>query len=292
VDGALAPKPAPLRELPGTRKKEKTWRDEVNERVQSRRKRRADEGALPLFDPPPPLAPPPEPPGEAVVSAVPARPKHLAEPAGQAEPHLEDEVIAESAEEAVGDLPLRHSADRALTERDPALEQDEPAGGAEAPRAAVDDEEWRLELEPPVPESRPVERPAHFGERARAGAVDLALVSLMSLVVVYFTSRAARVPIAGLLPAWPWLVGYLAFLGLAYATYFTGTTGQTLGKMLFDLRVVDTFGQPPGYLRSFLRAALGAVSCLAAGLGVLPMAFDPARRGLHDRALRTRVVRG
>jgi uncharacterized RDD family membrane protein YckC len=111
-------------------------------------------------------------------------------------------------------------------------------------------------------------------------------------VVIYFASRAARVPIAGLLPAWPWLFGYLSFLGLAYATYFTGTTGQTLGKMLLELRVVDTTGQPPGYLRAFLRAALGAVSCAAAGLGVLPMVFDPARRGLHDRALRTRVVRG
>jgi predicted glycogen debranching enzyme len=91
--------------------------------------------------------------------------------------------------------------------------------------------------------------------------------------------------------AWPWLTGYLAFLGLAYAAYFTGTTGQTLGKILFALRVVDTAGQPPGYLRAFARAALGALGVLAAGLGLLPMAFDPARRALHDRVFRTRVIR-
>jgi uncharacterized RDD family membrane protein YckC len=136
-----------------------------------------------------------------------------------------------------------------------------------------------------------VERPALLAERLRAAAVDAALLGTLWSVVVYFASRAARVPLAGLLPAWPWLTGYLAFLGLAYAAYFTGTTGQTLGKILFALRVVDTAGQPPGYLRAFARAALGALGVLAAGLGLLPMAFDPARRALHDRVFRTRVIR-
>ena len=64
VEGALAadprlvtpparPKPRvePLRDIPGLRKREKTWRDEVQERVRSRRQKRADAG-LPLFDPP------------------------------------------------------------------------------------------------------------------------------------------------------------------------------------------------------------------------------------------------
>jgi uncharacterized RDD family membrane protein YckC len=320
MEGALAPKPAPLRELPGTRKKEKTWRDEVNERVRSRRKKREEETGLPLFDQvleassePPPMAP---------VSS-PAAPLASSPPPRETG-RLEDAVIAKTVEEAVADLPLRPGPGEAF-----ALEVEGPTGPNEtepevapvpvlvsrwqrgtpameanterprdralgpdgdAPRAA--DEEWRLELSPPVPEALPVERPARFAERVRAGAVDLTLWSLLSLVVVYFASRAARVPLQGLLPAWPWLAGYLAFLGVAYATYFTGTTGQTLGKMLFDLRVVDSAGQPPGYLRAMLRSALGALSVGAVGLGVLPIAFDPARRALHDRALRTRVVRG
>lgn len=320
TEGALAPKPAPLRELPGTRKKEKTWRDEVNERVRTRRKKREEETGLPLFDQvletttaQPPAAPAsssaatPPPPG--------ARPRE--------EGRLGDAVIAATVEEPVADLPLRHGPredfglandGRALlAEPEPASESPPPSVvlarhgrpatlppseraredallDGDAPSSA--EEEWRLELSPPAPEAQPVERPALFGERARAGAVDLSLLSLLGLVVVYFASRAARVSLLGLLPAWPWLLGYLAFLGLAYATYFTGTTGQTLGKMLFDLRVVDTAGQPPGYLRAMLRSALGALSVAAVGLGVLPIAFDPARRALHDRAFRTRVIRG
>ena len=89
-----------------------------------------------------------------------------------------------------------------------------------------------------------------------------------------------------------YLVGYLAFLGLIYAGYFTGTTGQTLGKIATGLRVVDVGGRPPGYLRAFTRAALGTVGVLLAGAGLVPMFLDPARRALHDRLLRTRVIKG
>jgi len=64
VEGALATDPRLLtppargktrvdspRDIPGLRKREKTWRDEVQERVRSRRQKRVDAG-LPLFDQP------------------------------------------------------------------------------------------------------------------------------------------------------------------------------------------------------------------------------------------------
>jgi uncharacterized RDD family membrane protein YckC len=161
---------------------------------------------------------------------------------------------------------------------------------AGAPEPAPGDE-WTLGAEA-ADASRPVERPAYSGERARAAALDLGLLTLLWAIVVYFASRAAHVEIIGLRPAWPYLVGYLAFLGLTYAGYFTGTTGQTLGKIAVGLRVVDAGGRPPGYLRAFVRAALGSVGVLAAGAGLIPMLLDPARRALHDRVVRTRVVKG
>jgi uncharacterized RDD family membrane protein YckC len=56
--------------------------------------------------------------------------------------------------------------------------------------------------------------------------------------------------------------------------------------------VVDAGGQPPGYVRAFTRAVIGSFGVLAAGAGLLPMLFDPARRTLHDRMFRTRVIKG
>jgi hypothetical protein len=89
------------------------------------------------------------------------------------------------------------------------------------------------ETEPPArmaEAARPVERPAHALERAQAAGVDALLLGLLSTVIVYFTSRVAHVTAGGLRPAWPYLAGFLAFLGLSYAAYFTGTTGQTLAR--------------------------------------------------------------
>ena len=54
TEGALAPDPAarprpePLREIPGLKKRERTWKDEVRERMRDRKRRRGD-GDLPLF---------------------------------------------------------------------------------------------------------------------------------------------------------------------------------------------------------------------------------------------------
>jgi uncharacterized RDD family membrane protein YckC len=61
--------------------------------------------------------------------------------------------------------------------------------------------------------------------------------------------------------------------------------------MVTGLRVVDRAGHPPGFLRAFVRGGLGAVGVALLGLGLLPMLFDPARRALHDRLFRMRVVR-
>ncbi|HEY6547310.1 MAG TPA: hypothetical protein VI589_05365, partial [Vicinamibacteria bacterium] len=99
--GALAQKPAPLRELPGTRKKEKTWRDEVNERVRSRRIKREEEPGLPLFDLV--LETTTEDAAEASAPAVAPGP---VSPGPREAERLEDSVIAENVEEAVADLPL------------------------------------------------------------------------------------------------------------------------------------------------------------------------------------------
>jgi uncharacterized RDD family membrane protein YckC len=298
-------KEPPARELPGTRKKERTWQDEVRDRMRHRRQRR-EGGSLPLFEQEDTAeagtettsadteAPVPSP-----AERRPGEPRSLAEPRGRVEPRgLEDAVTTRFAESELQDLPLNTPGPEpeAAAERTPPSARrdgyEPPPPRAEAEEAVdADVDEGGVELPPRTPEVRPPERPALPRERLQAAGVDLGLLVSLWVVVVYFASRAAHVPLAALRPAWPWLLGYLAFLGLVYSSYFTGTTGQTLGKMVFGLRVLDASKHPPGYLRSFLRAALGALGILAVGLGQLPMLFDPARRGLCDRLLRTRVVK-
>lgn len=291
TEGALAPLPAPvatpsktepLRHIPALQKKDKaTWRDEVRERVRQRRQKRHPGGgeALPLFEEPARRAEAPEQP-------------QVADERGP-----EEWTIGEDpASRADDDLPLRSTEPIDDAERD-----DVPnLRAGPAPRAGSRDgytadeetessEEWSLGA---AAESRPVERPAEASERAQAGAIDAVFLAALFAIVVYFASRRAGVPVLGLRSAWPYLAGYLAFLGLFYATYFTGATGQTLGKLVVGLRVADRRGAPPSYSKAFLRAALGAFGIAAAFLGLLPMLFDPARRAFHDRVFKTRVIRG
>jgi uncharacterized RDD family membrane protein YckC len=218
------------------------------------------------------------------------------------------ETIVPAAEAPAHDLLVQEFEASPPEERAEPLERGprrraEMAREFEAPEERAeprDDDGWSVEarleprLEPPprLVDERPVERPAQALERAQAAAVDVVLLAGLSSVVVYFASRFAHVSIDGLRPSWPYLASYLGFLALVYAVYFTGTTGQTLGKIVYGLRVVDTAGRPPGYLRAAGRAALGAVGVALVGLGLVPVLFDPARRAFHDRLLHTRVIRG
>ena len=282
TEGALAPDPArvePLREIPGLRKRERTWKDEVRERVRERRKFRGAPGELPLFkgiDDEDPSA------EDDAAGSLPA--------ASDREGPLEPGIHALDDD----DLPLRprddlRPASTFETPRPSAAARD---AGRRAAAETPSTESWDLGPSARLDEPRPVERPAVGFERLYAAVLDLAVLAPIWAAVVYFASRTARVGIPALLPAWPWLAGYLASIGLVYAGYFTGTTGQTLGKMAAGLRVVDAGGQPPGYFRAFTRAVIGTCGVLAAGSGLLPMLFDPARRALHDRLFRTRVIKG
>jgi len=318
VEGALAPAPReltppprdrgessrtePLRDIPGLRKRERTWRDEVRERVRSRRQKRADAG-LPLFEQaelsPGAAETRAEDEGEAAPAAVvpdpprPAERERAVEERGVEAREGVDLVATPLSDEELADLPL-HPSEPAVRR---VVTADVPAAGlGETP--ALDEDlgpaepeiEEEVSLRPLPPEAGPLERPARVSERAQAAAVDAGLLTVLAALVLYFTGRAARADLLALAACWPWLVSYLAFLGLFYAGYFTGTTGQTPGKMITGLRVVDPAGRPPGYGRAVVRAAAGALGTLAAGLGLVPMAFDPARRALHDRLLQTRVV--
>ncbi len=305
-----AAKDEPIREIPGRRKREgrdarerseRSWRDEVQERVRSRRQKRSEAG-LPLFEqeavqprtkprevPPAPDPPPAEP---IVARATEAQTAPVAEPETS-----DHDLLAPALSEAeLADLPLRPAAPAASGEGE--VEADAVPRPRSRPPSLDDDllvDEPDLESglgsEPPPSELAPIERPARAAERAQAAAFDLALFAAIATVVAYFAGRAARVDLVTLAASWPWFLGFLAVLATFYACYFSGTTGQTPGKLITGLRVVDASGRPPHYARATARALVGLLGVALAGAGLVPMAFDPAGRALHDRLFRTRVVR-
>jgi uncharacterized RDD family membrane protein YckC len=301
VEGALAPdaspngpsphaKTEPLREIPALRKRERTWKDEVRDRVKKRRTTRS--GELPLFEPHEPE--PDADPEPTVLEEPPA----LDETVLETEPAIRSEDRIEEPEAL--DLPFR---------REPVRDEPEPPEPPARSRASdhepllsssldlpedepSDEDSFSLKIPPPEPDPRPVERPALLGERLGAAAIDLTCLLALWALTLYFAGRISHAGILGLRPAWRYIAGYLSFVSAYYAVYFTGTTGQTLGKIVFGLRVVDTAGAPPGYVRALFRAVLAVIGISAAFLGIVPIFFDPARRALHDRVFRTRVVKG
>jgi len=77
--------------------------------------------------------------------------------------------------------------------------------------------------------------------------------------------------------------------------YFHGSTGQTLGKKVMKIQVVDEVtGATIGYARAFLRWAVAIVLfmlCYIPGIidGLWPL-FDKKRQSFHDKAAKSLVI--
>jgi len=76
-----------------------------------------------------------------------------------------------------------------------------------------------------------------------------------------------------------------------YYTLFVGKFGATPGKMATSLRIVNPDGSPVSYGKACGRWAAQIVSGLICGIGYLMIAWDPEKRGMHDRMCNTRVIR-
>ena len=80
-------------------------------------------------------------------------------------------------------------------------------------------------------------------------------------------------------------IQYLTIVLFAAETYLlTAVTGTTIGKRLLSIRTVRTDGRPPGFGWAAIRTLLL--------LAVVPaLLYDDDRRGMHDRAANTLVIR-
>lgn len=85
----------------------------------------------------------------------------------------------------------------------------------------------------------------------------------------------------------------LSFLvGPVYSVLLVGLKGQTIGKMVFGIKVVDAQGNVPGIPRAFLREIVGKFfSAIAILLGYFWIGWDRRKRGWHDHIAGTFAVR-
>lgn len=76
-----------------------------------------------------------------------------------------------------------------------------------------------------------------------------------------------------------------------YFIYFIGKSGQTPGKKLCKVRVVNPDGSPVGYGKATGRFFGYMLSGLILCFGFLMAAWDGEKRALHDRLCNTRVIK-
>ena len=145
--------------------------------------------------------------------------------------------------------------------------------------------------QPVAARAGPKPRPAAPLVRLAAGLFDTVLLASLDAVVIVLTLRLAEFDLQSLdaLPVAP-LAGFLILLNGGYVVVLTLAGGQTFGKMVFGLRVVDRAGHPVTISIALARAIGYLVSVLPLGLGVVWMFLDTDRRAWHDRLAGTRVL--
>ena len=119
-----------------------------------------------------------------------------------------------------------------------------------------------------------------FWIRLGALAIDTILLTIVNLILRFAVGDGG--------------VGFLINLvvNFGYAVILTAWRGQTVGKMVVGIQVVDSQGNIPGIGAVLLREVVGKfLSAIAIGLGYLWVAWDKEKRGWHDHIAGTYVVR-
>lgn len=120
------------------------------------------------------------------------------------------------------------------------------------------------------------------------GILTVALLILSGLITAGQGGEAAAVGILGAILLLPL---FLCAIGMAYFVVFTGVCGQTPGKMLMRIKVVQIDGSAMTYGCAALRELLGKFVCgITLGAGYLMAAFDERKQGLHDKIAGTCVI--
>ncbi len=115
---------------------------------------------------------------------------------------------------------------------------------------------------------------------------------VLSLMVVGLLAGmvGGRSPVFAIL-AFTLVMGIVLGFNIFYYVYFIGKNGQTPGKKLCKIKVVNADGSRVSYAKAAGRYFGYMLSALILCLGFLMAAWDPEKRALHDRLCDTRVIK-
>jgi len=137
-----------------------------------------------------------------------------------------------------------------------------------------------------------------FWIRYAASIIDTIILNIIGIILLRVGSVAFDLASSGLQnleteEMITIMIPYFLFMlivNIAYFTFFHGSTGQTLGKMVCKLKVVRLNGGPVGYGKAFVRW-IGYLLSSIFYLGFLWVAWDKQKQGWHDKIAGTYVIR-
>ncbi len=147
--------------------------------------------------------------------------------------------------------------------------------------------------------------PARFGRRYIAFLLDIFFLEILGVLATVPLVNQTDQDLAKVLIRWfamgeispegAWLVAlYCLVLGLLWSMYFVGFTaacGQTPGKRIMSLYVVDESGAPVDWDAASVRFFIGyPVSLLPLGLGCYWALVDKNNQAWHDKIAGTLVT--
>lgn len=136
-------------------------------------------------------------------------------------------------------------------------------------------------------------RYAGFWMRLWAYLVDVIVVFSISGIFTSMLSLSDSFSTFSLLGFWS---ANALVSGIFYYSYFlimTKLTGQTLGKMIFNLKVISENGEILTWFDLFFREVIGRFiynALLIMKLVYLVIAFTPKKQGIHDMIGKTIVI--
>ncbi|MDQ3384778.1 MAG: RDD family protein, partial [Actinomycetota bacterium] len=148
-------------------------------------------------------------------------------------------------------------------------------------------------MDTPLPTS--VDWRANIGTRFWARLLDGLILAVpvlpLTLATSDFDGTTFRTPL--------WVTAATALIAALYEIGFIAMTGQTIGKRVLRIQVVDVVtGRPPNLGGAAIRHLVPSVPNVVPGVGplvgllvYLSAVWSPTRQGWHDRAAGTVVVR-